>query len=439
MFPYFKLQLSCLLVICFIGFSYFKSIFSSKNPSRLNNKFFTTILILGFFEVIFDGLTSVFVNNQHLISENWNIALHLIFFILLDCFVFFHFLYILQQTNSYPSHKHFLVRFFIYIPFILSEISILVFLGELQFKPGRHTNFSMGCSVYSCFIMVAVYLVATLAVILKKFPYLSSSKKLTLLTFFLVVMIVAGFQMIFPEILMTSLAVTLLVTGLYLNIANPLYSELSDYNTEMVMGFATLVENRDDNTGGHIRRTSAYVELLAKELEKNRKYSRILTADYIENLRLAAPMHDVGKIAIPDAILLKPGRLEKEEFEIMKSHSERGSEIIKKTFGKTSSIEFTKMAYEVARYHHEKWNGKGYPEGLSGDAIPLSARIMAIADVFDAVTEKRCYKDAQPVEVSFEIIEKGAGVDFDPELAAVFLSLKPQIVEIHHQICNHKD
>ena len=95
MFPYFKLQLSCLLVICFIGFSYFKSIFSSKNPSRLNNKFFTTILILGFFEVIFDGLTSVFVNNQHLISENWNIALHLIFFILLDCFVFFHFLYIL--------------------------------------------------------------------------------------------------------------------------------------------------------------------------------------------------------------------------------------------------------------------------------------------------------------------------------------------------------
>ena len=439
MFPYFRLQLSCLLVICFIGFSYFKSIFSSKNPSRLNNKFFTTILILGFFEVIFDGLTSVFVNNQHLISENWNIALHLIFFVLLDCFVFFHFLYILQQTNSYPSHKHFLVRFFIYIPFILSEISILVFLGELQLKPGRHTNFSMGYSVYSCFIMVAVYLVATLAVILKKFPYLSSSKKLTLLTFFLVVMIVAGFQMIFPEILMTSLAVTLLVTGLYLNIANPLYSELSDYNTEMVMGFATLVENRDDNTGGHIRRTSAYVELLAKELEKNRKYSRILTADYIENLRLAAPMHDVGKIAIPDAILLKPGRLEKEEFEIMKSHSERGSEIIKKTFGKTSSIEFTKMAYEVARYHHEKWNGKGYPEGLSGDAIPLSARIMAIADVFDAVTEKRCYKDAQPVEVSFEIIEKGAGVDFDPELAAVFLSLKPQILEIHHQICNHKD
>ena len=287
--------------------------------------------------------------------------------------------------------------------------------------------------------MVAVYLVATLAVILKKFPYLSSSKKMTLLTFFLVVMIVAGFQMIFPEILMTSLAVTLLVTGLYLNIANPLYTELSDYNTEMVMGFATLVENRDDNTGGHIRRTSAYVELLAKELEKNRKYSRILTADYIENLRLAAPMHDVGKIAIPDAILLKPGRLEKEEFEIMKSHSERGREIIKKTFGNTSSIEFTKMAYEVARYHHEKWNGKGYPEGLSGDAIPLSARIMAIADVFDAVTEKRCYKDAQPVEVSFDIIEKGAGVDFDPELAGIFLSLKPQILEIHHQICNHKD
>ena len=236
--------------------------------------------------------------------------------------------------------------------------------------------------------------------------------------------------MIFPEILMTSLAVTLLVTGLYLNIANPLYSELSDYNTEMVMGFATLVENRDDNTGGHIRRTSAYVELLAKELEKNRKYSRILTADYIENLRLAAPMHDVGKIAIPDAILLKPGRLEKEEFEIMKSHSERGSEIIKKTFGKTSSIEFTKMAYEVARYHHEKWNGKGYPEGLSGDAIPLSARIMAIADVFDAISAKRCYRDAMPLEKCFAIISEGRGVDFDPVLTDIFLNAKEKVEKV---------
>ena len=139
---------------------------------------------------------------------------------------------------------------------------------------------------------------------------------------------------------------------------------------------------------------------------------------------MAAPMHDIGKIAIPDSILQKPGRLTPEEFEIMKTHSERGGQILKKTFNNTGDDEYEKIAYEVAMYHHEKWNGKGYPKGLSKEQIPLSARIMAVADVFDAVSAKRCYRDALPLSECFEIIKNGSGQDFDSLIADLFLEMK---------------
>lgn len=206
-------------------------------------------------------------------------------------------------------------------------------------------------------------------------------------------------------------------------------NELSRYHTEMVMGFATLVENKDGSTGGHIRRTSLYVKLLAEELKKRGCYADILTDEYIDNLCKAAPMHDIGKIAIPDAILQKPGKLTQEEFERMKGHAACGGTIIKETFGHLGNETYTQIAYEVARYHHEKWNGKGYPEGLKRYDIPLCARIMAIADVFDALSEKRCYKEAFPLEKCFEIILEGSGQDFDPVLVETFLSIKDKIEE----------
>ena len=131
----------------------------------------------------------------------------------------------------------------------------------------------------------------------------------------------------------------------------------------MVMGFATLIENRDQSTGGHIRRTTKYVELLAKEAAKEKVYKEILTKDYIQNLIMAAPMHDIGKVTIPDAILQKAGKLTTEEYKIMKTHAEKGSEIIKSTFGSVGDEEYEKIAYEVAYYHHEKWDGSGYPTG----------------------------------------------------------------------------
>ena len=240
--------------------------------------------------------------------------------------------------------------------------------------------------------------------------------------------------MLNPEALITCLVPTLVIIGVYLNKENPLFIKLKKYNKEMVTGFATLVENRDDNTGGHIKRTTEYVRLLAQELKDRGLYKEELTKDYINNLVMAATMHDVGKIAIPDAILQKPDKLTAEEYEIMKTHAKRGGKIIKETFGHIADDEYEEMAYEVAMHHHEKWNGKGYPDGLSEKDIPLCARIMAIADVFDAVSAKRCYRDALPLEECFKIIENGKGTDFDPVITDVFLDKKEKIVEVYNDI-----
>ena len=158
-----------------------------------------------------------------------------------------------------------------------------------------------------------------------------------------------------------------------------------------------------------------------------------MNKDYLVNVSNAAPLHDIGKIATPDYILQKPGKLTDEEFAIMKKHASCGGEIIQDTFKNLDDADFQKIAYEVARFHHEKYNGKGYPQGLSGEQIPLHARIMAVADVFDAVSQKRCYRDAMPLDQCFSIIEKGIGTDFDPHMAQIFLDNKDEVVKLMKQ------
>lgn len=227
--------------------------------------------------------------------------------------------------------------------------------------------------------------------------------------------------------------ITIFIIGIYMNQENPALGKLAHYHSEMVMGFAALIENRDDSTGGHVKRTSMYVKLIAEELRDKGYYRNILTSDYINSLIKAAPMHDIGKISVPDAILQKPGKLTAEEFEIMKLHTENGGKIIQQTFSGFGNEEYLKMAYEVARHHHEKWNGKGYPDGLKRKEIPLCARIMAVADVFDAVSEKRCYRDAMPMDKCFGIIESGSGQDFDPLIADTFLNILDKVERVHNE------
>ena len=205
-------------------------------------------------------------------------------------------------------------------------------------------------------------------------------------------------------------------------------NKITDMQSQMISGLANIIENRDLETGEHITRTSSYVKKIALLCKKEDVYTDELTDEYIHLIYTLAPMHDIGKIMVSDAILRKPGKLTKEEFEEMKKHSEVGGNIVKEVLNGVTDENHIKVGYNIAKYHHERWDGKGYPEGLCGEAIPLSARIMAVADVFDALISKRCYKEAMPYEEAFKIIEEESGTHFDPNLVKVFLKYKEEFI-----------
>ena len=211
---------------------------------------------------------------------------------------------------------------------------------------------------------------------------------------------------------------------------------LNEHNEKMlrlqnttIIGMATLIESRDGDTGEHVKRTSVYVAMLAQAARQAGYESETLTDSYIELLIKAAPLHDIGKITVSDTILLKPGKLTEEEFEKMKLHACEGGRIVREVIGGIGDEEYISIASDVAAYHHEKWNGSGYNKGLSGKDIPLCARIMAIADVFDALISKRCYKEKLPIDEAFVIIKDSGGTHFDPILTDIFLEIRPQIEE----------
>ncbi len=197
--------------------------------------------------------------------------------------------------------------------------------------------------------------------------------------------------------------------------------------SKTIEGMADLVESRDGNTGQHVKNTAYYVELIARKMAQGEKYKDVLHPEYIDLLKRFAPLHDIGKIVISDTILLKPGKLTAEEFDRMKEHTVEGGAIIDNILGNIENPENVKIARDIATYHHEKWDGSGYPSGLSGRDIPLSARIMSIADVFDALISKRCYKDAFSIDSAYEMICGSAGSQFDPDVVSAFLDLRPEI------------
>jgi adenylate cyclase len=186
----------------------------------------------------------------------------------------------------------------------------------------------------------------------------------------------------------------------------------------------------DDETEAHINRTKNYVKLLAEYFYDKKMYREILTPEYINSIYEAAPLHDIGKIGIPDSILKKPGKLTEEEFEIMKTHSTLGRNVIQNTMNAYDKNDFLKVAYNIAYYHHEKWDGTGYPIGLKGNEIPLEAQFMTLADVYDALISKRRYKEAFTFETAENIILKGRGTVYSPEIIEAFLELKKEFRKI---------
>jgi response regulator RpfG family c-di-GMP phosphodiesterase len=197
-----------------------------------------------------------------------------------------------------------------------------------------------------------------------------------------------------------------------------------------ILSLASLAETRDNETGAHILRTQRYVRALASHLATREPYRETLDQRTIELLYKSAPLHDVGKVGIPDAILLKPGKLSEKEFEIMKTHAMLGSRALEEAERELGGTSFLRFAREIAETHHEKWDGSGYPRGLKGSQIPLSGRLMALADVYDALISKRVYKPAFSHEKAKEIILQGKGSHFDPDVVDAFLRIEDEFVQI---------
>ena len=383
MIEYSKLQIGSMLIVIYIAFIYFRERYAYKVKKK--EIVFELLLFTGIFSIAFDGITAYTVNRLNKVPVLLNDIFHACFLCSLDAIVFLIFLYIMDITRGLPNKRK--ARIFISLPFAVNMAAVILFMPKITYCHGEITNYSMGIPVYTCYIMVAVYMLGSVMLLVFGRKNLGHNKLITITTCIAAALAVTVYQMIHPQALLTSLVSVFVIIGAYLNMENPLFQKLRAHNKEMVMGFATLVENRDGSTGGHIRRTTTYVEMLAKELKSRGLYKDELTA---------------------------------EEFDVMKTHAAKGGEIIKETFRSMGDDECEKIAYQVARFHHEKWNGKGYPEGLSHKEIPLCARIMAVADVFDAVSAKRCYRDAMPLEQCFSIIEKGSGQDFDPYITDVF-------------------
>jgi putative two-component system response regulator len=202
-------------------------------------------------------------------------------------------------------------------------------------------------------------------------------------------------------------------------------AEIQDLQDAMVLTMASLAETRDNETGNHLRRTQHYVKRLAEQLRHHPKYADLLPDRQIELLFKSAPLHDIGKVGIPDNILLKPGKLTDEEFAIMKTHTTLGRDTINRAEAELGhEVPFLRFAKEIALSHQEKWDGSGYPEGLAGEAIPLSARLMALADVYDALISRRVYKPAFSHDESARIIAEGRGRHFDPDVVDAFLAIR---------------
>ena len=198
-----------------------------------------------------------------------------------------------------------------------------------------------------------------------------------------------------------------------------------------VKSMASLAETRDIDTGHHIRRTQCFVKILAERLRQENGYAEVLTPEFIALLFRLAPLHDIGKVGIPDHILMKPGALTSEEFSIMKTHTTLGASVLEFSEKLLSEpIPFFKHAKELTRSHHERWDGRGYPDGLSGEDIPLSARLMAVADVYDALSARRVYKEPFPPEKTLQIMREGKGTQFDPLITDVFFQAYDEIHEV---------
>jgi putative two-component system response regulator len=201
-----------------------------------------------------------------------------------------------------------------------------------------------------------------------------------------------------------------------------------------IFAMAKLAESRDPETGAHLERVRSYCRILAQDLAKQAKFQPLIDQEFIRLIYSTSPLHDIGKVGIPDCVLLKAGRLSAREFEIMKTHTTIGAETLDSALRAFPGVKFLQMAREIAATHHERWDGSGYPSGLGGESIPLSGRIVAVADVYDALTSKRVYKDAFTHDIARAMIVKDSGSHFDPDVVAAFIRVESRFIDTREKI-----
>ncbi|MCR4561864.1 MAG: HD domain-containing protein [Bacilli bacterium] len=292
--------------------------------------------------------------------------------------------------------------------------------------------------IYEIFYGVSlVYLIVCMLVVGKRFR----NRDMITIVMVLIIIIAGIIPMAFFKINITYVAIAISASLCYIYYNDLVQQDIqaevkenqkriSGMQEHIISGLANLIESRDIETGEHINRTKAYTKILSEACVKDGVYKDQITDHFIDLLYQTAPLHDIGKIVVSDVILRKPARLTPEEYEIMKKHAAVGGAVVHKVLEGVTDDEYIAFASDVATYHHEKWNGEGYPKKLKGEEIPLSARIMALADVFDALVSERCYKKPFPPEEAFAIIESECGTHFDPNLTKVFLNHKDEFLSV---------
>ncbi len=426
---HYKLQIGCMVIVMLVLVLYFRERHEQKNVKRM--MCFERLLLFSLLYFVLDIATVYTVNHLDTVPVVVNNVLHLLYLWVIDRCLLDVFLYVATMLEvPITSNKW---KRLVFLPHYAGCLVMLLGISGIEYIEGTISNYSMGISVTVCYTMVVYYLCLAYYVWIKYKDNLPKRSRVNFLICVPVFMGAIAIQMIFPDALITSLAITSIILVAYCAMENAASSELIQYHEEVIYAFAEVIEGRDGSTGEHVKRTVAYVQIIADALKENGIYAESLDCEYLDFLLRAAPMHDFGKIAVTDMVLQKPGRLTSDEYEVMKTHTVRGADMIKASLASLEEPGYITIAWQVARHHHERWDGSGYPDGLYGENIPLCARVVAVADVFDAVSQDRCYRGAMSLDESFAIIEQGAGTQFDPLIAKVFLQVRDKVEAVFYQ------
>lgn len=366
-------------------------------------------------------------------------------YFLLQPFLFISFLNYTQkylQVNN--KYKGFWITSFILL-FVFIILLILTPIFDLYYYFTLENKYQRGPLLFVTVLIDFFYIVSGIVILIKNKKNISKTEYYSFLLFYCFPIVSELFQLLHYGVSLIITGFSLPIILIFLNLHNKLENslaivvnksilkerELISIKNNTILALSNLVENRDKDVGNHILRIIKYVELLCNMCIKNDIYSDTIDEQYTQKLIEAVPMHDIGKIVIPDNILSKKGRLTKDETKIIQQHVTQGAKIVNEVLAYEKDLKLIKMSVNVANYHHEKWDGTGYPKELKGHDIPLSARIMSIADVFDALVTARVYKNkTQSLEDAFYVIEQNKNKNFDPVLVEQFLLLKNDIKKV---------